>query len=93
MYLSEGNEGIPIYVHYIILTTKNKASLFKEPLAKFYKDLTVPEFIVNMIINKFSFENEQVVFSDGILAPYTLKGLFIALVGKDTYETIRRNIK
>ncbi|MFP3131497.1 MAG: hypothetical protein RXR51_07990 [Nitrososphaeria archaeon] len=46
------------------------------------------EFITSIILNKFSFENE-------IISPYgtTAKDLFIALVGKDTYEAIRRNIK
>ncbi|NAY82423.1 MAG: hypothetical protein GU362_06070 [Thaumarchaeota archaeon] len=46
------------------------------------------EFITSIILNKFSFEDE-------IISPYgtTAKELFIALVGKDTYETIRTNIK
>ena len=39
------------------------------------------EAIVDLILNNFSFEDED-----------HLK-LFIALVGRDTYETIRRNIK
>ncbi|WP_410545580.1 hypothetical protein [Acidianus sp.] len=53
----------------------------------------MPEFIVNMIINKFSLENEQMVFSDGLPLPYTLKDLFIALVGKNLYEAIRISIR
>ena len=93
LYLSKGNEGIPIYVKEILLTTKNKATFFKERIAMFNERLTMPEFIVNMIINKFSLENEQVVFSDGLPLPYTLKDLFVALVGKDMYDTIRANIK
>jgi len=46
------------------------------------------EFITSIILNKFSFEDE-------IISPYgtTAKELFIALVGKDTYKTIRTNIK
>ena len=92
-HLSEGNEGIPINVKDIVLTTKNKAEFFKERFAFFNERITMPEFIVNMIINKFSFENEQIVFSDGLPLPYTLKDLFIALVGKDMYDTIRQNIK
>jgi len=46
------------------------------------------EFITSIILNKFSFE-------DKIISPYgtTAKELFIKLVGKDTYETIRTNIK
>ena len=93
MYLSEGSEGIPINVKEILLTTKNKVEFFKERFAFFNERLTMPEFIVNMIINKFSLENEQLVFSDGLPLPYTLKDLFIGLVGKDMYDTIRQNIK
>ena len=97
--LSKRNEiivGMPIYFKEILLTAKNKAAFFKERLAMFSERLTMPEFIVNIIINKFSIENKQVVPSnslDGLPLPYTLKDLFIALVGKDTYDAIRRNIK
>jgi len=96
LYLSEGYEGKPIYFKKILLTTKNKVTFFKELFYVFGARLTMPEFIVNIIINKFSIENKQVVPSnslDGLPLPYTLKDLFIALVGKDTYDTIRRNIK
>ena len=48
--------------------------------------------IVNMILNKFSAENEREIekFNDGDINP---TNTFIALVGKDTYETIKHNIK
>jgi len=46
-------------------------------------------FITNLVINKFSFENEYVTPKDGSI----LKKLFIYLVGEDMYETIRSNIK
>ncbi|MFP3218933.1 MAG: hypothetical protein RXQ99_10140 [Acidianus sp.] len=93
MYLSEGNEGKPINVKYVVLTTKNKVAFFKERFYFFNERLSMPEFIVNMIINKFSLENEQMVFSDGLPLPYTLKDLFIALVGKNLYEAIRISIR
>jgi len=46
------------------------------------------EFITRMILNNFSFEDE-------IISPYgkTAKDLFIKLVGKDLYDTLRSVIK
>ena len=48
--------------------------------------------IVNMILNKFSAENEREIekFNDRDINP---TNTFIALVGRETYETIRANIK
>jgi hypothetical protein len=70
--------------HIIWLTKKDKISEFWRAI--------IDEFIVNMVINKFSFEKLH-IFSLGFLFPQSYKDLFIALVGKDTYETIRKNIK
>jgi len=56
--------------------------------------VSLSEFIGNMIINNFSLENEYIHY------PYKLttyaksyKDLFIAMVGKDMYETLRANIR
>jgi len=73
-------EKKPKYIKKILLTTKNKATISDE-------GITLSEFIVSMIINKFSFENEPGAYFN------VLNELFIALVGKDTYETIKNNIK
>ena len=51
-------------------------------------------FITTMVINNFSFKNMKLV--DNAKPLYLFPpaiDLFIRLVGKDTYETIRRNIK
>ena len=56
--------------------------------------IDIDQFVINLVINRFSFENEYPLISFfGTPADCTYKDLFIALVGKDTYETIRRNIK
>jgi hypothetical protein len=64
-----------------------------------YVAVTHESAIVNLVLNKFSFENHKVirpqVYKRSIY-DYTLntfKDLFIAAVGKDTYETIKNNIK
>ena len=51
------------------------------------------EAIVNLVINNFSFENHNILYSSTNTHLFTFKDLFIALVGKDTYETIKNNIK
>ena len=54
----------------------------------------IDQFIINLIINKFSFENEYPYINVfGPAASCTYKDLFAALIGKDTYETIKKNIK
>jgi len=70
---------------YIIL---GKTSLYK----KSNMFLSIPDVITNMIINNFSFEKLNFL-EDLETANKSLKDLFIALVGKDTYETIKNNIK
>jgi len=61
------------------------------------------DFIINIIINKFSFENEEIntkstdfVFEssyENVKLNLDFKKYFVVLVGKDTYETIKKNIK
>jgi len=54
----------------------------------------IDQFVINLVINRFSFENEypRINFF-GTPADCTYKDLFMALIGKDTYEAIRTNIK
>ena len=64
-----------------------------------YVGVTHEEAVVDLVLNKFSFEKSSVVRPYFFRrSPYsyslnTFKELFIAAVGKDTYETIRNNIK
>jgi hypothetical protein len=54
----------------------------------------IDQFVINLVINRFSFENEYPLISFfGSPADCTYKDLFVALVGKDTYDTIRANLK
>jgi len=73
------------YKKAVLLVTNDKV---REVAYLIYLD----ELIVNMIINKFSAENEREIeeFNDGDI---NLTNTFIALVGKDMYDTIRENIK
>jgi len=48
------------------------------------------EFIINMVINKFGFKD---VYIYNFAVAGSLDNIFIALVGRSTYDTIRRNIK
>ena len=76
----------PMYTIIIRLTTRNNVDI--------YADSYIDEFITNMIINKFSFENDKIVSEAGSEKydiPY--KDLFIALVGRDLYEALRISIK
>ena len=70
----------------IMLTTK-----YKKP--KKYQDIYFDEFVVNMVINNFSFENNEYTLEKNFTVVGYYKKVFIALVGKDMYETIRNNIK
>jgi len=56
------------------------------------KELFEPfvEFIINMVINKFGFKN---VYVYNIVAAEGLNNIFIALVGKEMYETLRENTR
>jgi len=54
----------------------------------------IDQFVINLVINRFSFENEYPHINFfGTPADCTYKDLFMALIGKDTYEAIRTNIK
>ena len=55
-----------------------------------YFEMTFDEFIVDMIINNFGFKN---VYVYNMAAAGGLNNIFIALVGKDMYDTIRKYIK
>jgi len=71
------------YKKSVLLTTTNKI------LWTHYEYFTVDNFIVNIIINKFSFQNIHMYF-----VPFlSFADYFKLLVGRDTYDTIRRNIK
>jgi len=75
-------EELSTNIEIITLATRNKVTI--------YTASRLDEFIINMIINKFSFENERIGEASSLVS---FKDLFIALVGKDMYETIRSNIK
>jgi len=66
----------------------NTVKLGKSNVGALYSGGGYLEFITSMILNNFSFKDE-------IISPYgtTAKELFIKLVGKDIYQTIRKNIK
>jgi len=70
----------------ILLTTKDKVT---EEVRHY---IFLDEIIVNMILNKFSYNDEYIssMYSSFMV---DFKTLFIALVGKDMYDTIRTNIK
>jgi len=56
--------------------------------------VTHEEAIIDLVLNKFSFEKYSVINSLTYRrSPDTYKDLIIAAVGKDTYEAIRANIK
>jgi len=68
----------------IILSTKDKVKKLIE-----LGVVSLDEFIVNMVINNFSFENDHIYVNSA----ENYKAAFIALVGNDLYETIRANIR
>jgi len=85
------------YIAKIALTTENIREIYGFSSYSVYS-ATFDEVIVNMVINKFSFENTHIMgyeyfIQKNFILSHTYKDLFIALVGKDTYDTIRRNIK
>jgi len=55
-------------------------------------DFWLDELIISIILNKFSFENEPLMVASHT-SNFGLKPLFIALVGKDMYDTLRANIR
>jgi len=70
---------------YIMLLTK------KDNISEF-RHVIIDEFIVNMVINNFSFEKSYIT-SGYTVYPQPYKDLFIALVGKDLYEALRISVK
>ena len=70
---------------YIMLLTK------KDNISEF-GHVIIDEFIVNMVINNFSFEKLYIT-SGYTVYPQPYKDLFIALVGKDLYDAIRISVK
>jgi len=72
----------------ILLTTRDK-------MQQIYDNVVYLDgLIVNLIANNFSFGNSDLILVYfGIYMDYTYEKFFKLLVGKDTYETIRRNIK
>jgi len=81
IYLSKGNT---VAYDLITLTAKDKMPI--------HGDANLISFIISLIINKFSFENENIM-AVSFTVYISLKPLFIALVGRDMYDTIRQNIK
>jgi hypothetical protein len=90
-------KALPIYESEVFIEEVTLNEKYK--LKKLGYFASFSEFIVNLIINNFSFENEHILISDNFTkerltsSGKTYKDLFILLVGKDTYETIRANIK
>jgi deoxyhypusine synthase len=87
-YYDTGSDNFGEHTPKVIirLATRNNVSI--------YSDSYFDEFIVNMVINKFSFENDKIVCEAGYEEydiPY--KDLFIVLVGKDLYEALRISVK
>jgi len=90
-------KALPIYENEVFIEEVTLNEKYK--LNKWGYFASFSEFIVNLIINNFSFANEYILIADRITkerlisSGKTYKDLFILLVGKDTYEAIRRNIK
>ena len=81
------SHNAPYYMYYAIFLRKSNG---------FMVDLIhgFTAFITTMVINNFSFENQKIVASrKPLYLSLASKDLFIRLVGKDMYETLRRNIK
>ena len=66
----------------------------KDKVRDLYGYKNLPEVILDMVINKFVFENKKIELECCFERyNYSFKDLFIALVGKDLYEAIRNSIK
>ncbi|MFP3190072.1 MAG: hypothetical protein RXR31_01870 [Thermoproteota archaeon] len=64
----------------------------KDKVRDLYGYKNLPEVILDMVINKFVFENKKIECCFERYN-YSFKDLFIALVGRDLYEAIRISIK
>jgi len=85
------------YIAKIALTTENNHEIYGFSSYSVYS-ATFDEVIVNMVINKFSFENTHIMgyeyfIQKNFILSHTYKDLFIALVGKELYDAIRTSIK
>jgi len=66
----------------------------KDKVRDLYGYKNLPEVILDMVINKFVFENKKIELECCFERyNYSFKDLFIALVGKDLYEAIRNSVK
>ena len=71
----------------ILLTTKDKVT---EEVRHYIR---LDEVIVNMILNKFSYNDKYISSFSGSLYRVDFETLFITLVGRELYDAIRTSIK
>jgi len=80
------------HIFYENTSFDNMVSLTEQRAKDRYDVVSHVELIINIILNNFYIENKK------LAAPYLIsaegiKKVFISLVGKDMYDTIRQNIK
>jgi len=93
-YYDTGSLNFENSMHTTIVRLTTRKNVDKYADSDFDLDLYTDEFIANMVINGFSFENVRIATdASNEISFISYKDLFIVLVGKDTYETIRTNIK
>jgi len=93
-YYDTGSLNFENSMHTTIVRLTTRKNVDKYAGSDLDVDLYTDEFIVNMVINGFSFENVYIATdASNEISFISYKNLFIVLVGKDTYDTIRRNIK
>ena len=93
-YYDTGTSNFESYMYTTIVRLTTRKNVDKYADSDLDLDLYMDEFIVNIIINRFSFENVKIATdASNEISFISYKNLFIVLVGKDTYETIRTNIK
>jgi len=74
-------------------TSSDRLIMLATQYPKKYQVIYFDAFVVNMVINNFSFENNEYTLEQNFTVTGYYKKVFIALVGEETYETIRRNIR
>jgi len=93
---------IPITKAPTYVLSIDRAGVRFSPTITLYKDyrigknigVTHEEVIVDLVLNKFSFEKHSVINSLAYRRPPdTYKDLFIAMVGKDLYDALRISVK
>ena len=99
-YYYDSDYAWPHYLFGGKLSTNITIKLGTENNSKPTRNSAYPTtLITNMILNKFSFENKHFIparLSSSTIALtnfHTVKNAFIAMVGRDMYDTIRTNIK